>query len=81
VDTALEMDDDAMEKYLTDDDPPAADVLRKCIRKGTDHERVQPGACGSSYKNKGVQQVLDAVGRLHAGPDGRRGHQDGGRGR
>ena len=34
VDTALEMDDDAMEAYLTDDVPPTADVLRACIRKG-----------------------------------------------
>ena len=34
VDTCLELDDDAMEKYLTDDVPPSADVLRACIRKG-----------------------------------------------
>ena len=61
VDTALEMDDEAMEKYLTDGEAPSADVLRKCIRKGTISGAFNPVLCGSSYKNKGVQQVLDAV--------------------
>src|SRR6186713_292862 len=61
VDTALEMDDEAMEKYLTDGEAPSADVLRKCIRKGTVTSAFNPVLCGSSYKNKGVQQVLDAV--------------------
>ena len=61
VDTALEMDHDAMEKYLTDDVPPSADVLRACIRKGTITSAFNPVLCGSSYKNKGVQQLLDAV--------------------
>ena len=61
VDTALEMDHDAMEKYLTDDVPPTADVLRACIRKGVITSAFNPVLCGSSYKNKGVQQLLDAV--------------------
>src|SRR3954451_1017112 len=61
VDTALEMDDEAMEKYLTDNVPPTADVLRSCIRKGVIQSAFTPVLCGSSYKNKGVQQVLDAV--------------------
>ena len=61
VDTALEMDDEAMEKYLTDNVPPTADVLRACIRKGVITSAFNPVLCGSSYKNKGVQQVLDAV--------------------
>ena len=51
----------AMEKYLTDDVPPTADVLRACIRKGVITSAFNPVLCGSSYKNKGVQQVLDAV--------------------
>src|SRR5688572_10272086 len=55
------MDHDAMEKYLTDGEPPTADVLRACIRKGTVTSAFNPVLCGSSYKNKGVQQVLDAV--------------------
>ena len=61
IDTSLEMDDDAMEKYLTDNVPPTADVLRACIRKGVIQSKFNPVLCGSSYKNKGVQQVLDAV--------------------
>jgi elongation factor G len=61
VDTCLEMDDEAMEAYLTDGKPPSAAVLRKCLRKGTVTSSFNPVLCGSSYKNKGVQQVLDAV--------------------
>jgi elongation factor G len=61
VDTCLEMDDEAMEAYLTDGKVPSAAVLRKCLRKGTITSAFTPVLCGSSYKNKGVQQVLDAV--------------------
>ncbi len=61
VDTCLEQDDAAMEAYLTDGTVPSADVLRKCLRKGTISGAFNPVLCGSSYKNKGVQQVLDAV--------------------
>ena len=61
VDTCLEMDDDAMHKYLEDGHAPSAEVLRKCLRKGTVTGAFNPVLCGSSYKNKGVQQVLDAV--------------------
>ncbi|HTE40840.1 MAG TPA: GTP-binding protein, partial [Steroidobacteraceae bacterium] len=61
IDTCLEQDDDAMEKYLTDNVPPTAEVLRACLRKGTITSKFTPVLCGSSYKNKGVQQVLDAV--------------------
>jgi len=61
IDTCLEQDDEAMEKYLDDGVPPSADVLRKCIRKGTIKSAFNAVLCGSSYKNKGVQQVLDAV--------------------
>src|SRR5687767_7829946 len=61
IDTCLEMDDDAMHKYLEDGHAPSADVLRKCLRKGTVMGAFNPVLCGSSYKNKGVQQVLDAV--------------------
>ncbi|MGE0115884.1 MAG: elongation factor G [Steroidobacteraceae bacterium] len=61
VDTCLEQDDEAMEKYLDDGAEPSADVLRACLRKGTLTSAFNPVLCGSSYKNKGVQQVLDAV--------------------
>jgi len=61
VDTCLEQDDAAMEAYLTDGTVPSPEVLRNCLRKGTIHSAFTPVLCGSSYKNKGVQQVLDAV--------------------
>ncbi len=61
IDTCLEMDDDAMEAYLTDGTAPSVETLRKCLRKGTITGAFNPVLCGSSYKNKGVQQVLDAV--------------------
>jgi elongation factor G len=61
VDTALEMDDEAMEAFLTDGTVPPAAVLKKALRKGTITSAFNPVLCGSSYKNKGVQQVLDAV--------------------
>jgi elongation factor G len=61
IDTCLEQNDEAMEAYLNDGIPPSADVLKKCLRKGTLTGAFNPVLCGSSYKNKGVQQVLDAV--------------------
>jgi elongation factor G len=61
IDTCLEMDDEAMEAYINDGTAPSAEVLRKCLRKGTITGAFNPVLCGSSYKNKGVQQVLDAV--------------------
>ncbi|HLN24125.1 MAG TPA: elongation factor G [Patescibacteria group bacterium] len=61
VDTALEQDEAAMEIYLETNVEPSPDVLRACLRKGTLVGAFTPVLCGSSYKNKGVQQVLDAV--------------------
>ncbi len=61
VDTALEQDDEAMGAYLETGEEPAPEVLRRCIRKGTIVSAFTPVLCGSSYKNKGVQQLLDAV--------------------
>ncbi|MBV8651035.1 MAG: elongation factor G, partial [Alphaproteobacteria bacterium] len=61
IDTALEQDDEAMMEYLDSGEAPSADVLRHCVRKGTISGAFFPVLCGSSYKNKGVQQLLDAV--------------------
>ncbi|MEI6457899.1 MAG: elongation factor G [Pseudomonadota bacterium] len=60
VDTCLEMDDVAMEAYLEGTEP-SVETLRACLRKGTITSAFTIVLCGSSYKNKGVQQVLDAV--------------------
>jgi len=61
VDYAVEQDDEAMEVYLETGEAPSIDILKRCIRKGTLVGAFSPVLCGSSYKNKGVQQLLDAV--------------------
>ena len=60
IDTCLEMDDAAMEAYL-EGNMPSVDIIKACLRLGTLKSAFNPVLCGSSYKNKGVQQVLDAV--------------------
>ncbi len=60
IDTVVDQDDDAMEKYL-DGEEPDIDTLKMCIRKGTIALDFFPTFCGSAFKNKGVQLVLDAV--------------------
>jgi elongation factor G len=60
LETAVEQDDAAMEKLLEGEEPDM-DTLKACIRKGTIALDFFPTYCGSSFKNKGVQQVLDAV--------------------
>ncbi|MDH5230908.1 MAG: elongation factor G [Gammaproteobacteria bacterium] len=60
VETAVEQDDDLMEKYLEGEEP-SEDDLKRCIRKGTIALDFFPTFCGSSFKNKGVQLVLDGV--------------------
>ncbi|MGB0290632.1 MAG: elongation factor G, partial [Opitutales bacterium] len=60
IETAVEQDDDAMEAYLEGNEPDL-ETLKKCIRKGTINLDFFPTYCGSSFKNKGVQLILDAV--------------------
>ncbi len=60
IDAVVEQDDDAMEKYL-DGEEPSIETLKACIRKGTIALDFFPTYCGSAFKNKGVQLVLDAV--------------------
>jgi len=60
IEAAVEMDDDAMSAYL-DGNEPDADTLRKLLRKGTCTNTFYPMLCGSAFKNKGVQPLLDAV--------------------
>ncbi len=60
IETAVEQDDELMEKYLEGEEP-SIDQVKKCIRKGTINLDFFPTYCGSSFKNKGVQNVLDAV--------------------
>ncbi|WP_394150779.1 elongation factor G [Vibrio maritimus] len=60
VETAVEQDDDLMEAYMEGEEPSIED-LKRCIRKGTRDLAFFPTFCGSAFKNKGVQLVLDAV--------------------
>lgn len=61
IDSALELDEELLEAYLTDGTIPPVERLQECIRKGTINYTFTPVFCGSSFKNKGVQQVLDGV--------------------
>ncbi len=60
IETAVEQDDATMEAYLEGDEPDVA-TLKTCIRKGTLAGDFVPILCGSAFKNKGVQPLLDAV--------------------
>jgi elongation factor G len=60
VELAVEMDDDAMEAYLDGNEPDVA-TLRKLVRKGTLAMKFVPVLCGSAFKNKGVQPMLNGV--------------------
>ncbi|MEJ2213356.1 MAG: elongation factor G [Gammaproteobacteria bacterium] len=60
IETAVEQDDDLMEAYLEGEEPSEED-LKRCIRKGTIALDFFPTYCGSAFKNKGIQLVLDAV--------------------
>jgi elongation factor G len=60
IETAVEQDDDLMEKYLEGEEP-SIEEINKCIRKGTINLDFFPTYCGSAFKNKGIQLVLDAV--------------------
>jgi len=60
IETAVEQDDDIMMAYMEGEEPSVEDIKR-CIRKGTIALDFFPTFCGSAFKNKGVQMVLDAV--------------------
>jgi len=60
IETALEQDDDLLEAYLEGNEPSIEDIKR-CVRKGSIALDFFPTYCGSAFKNKGVQNVLNAV--------------------
>ena len=67
VELAVEQDDDAMEAFLEGDEPDVA-TLRRLIRMGTLDMSFVPVLCGSAFKNKGVQPLLNAVIDFLPGP-------------
>merc|ERR1719316_2262010 len=60
VETAIEMDDEALLEYL-DGKEPSLETVKKCIRKGAMKTAFTPICCGTAFKNKGVQTLLDAI--------------------
>ncbi|MEO1041531.1 MAG: elongation factor G [Pseudomonadota bacterium] len=60
IETVVELDEDAMEAYLEGNEPDN-DTIRALIRKGTINVDFHPVLCGTAFKNKGVQPLLDAV--------------------
>ena len=60
IETAVEQDDDLMMAYMEGEEPSIED-LKRCIRKGTIALDFFPTYCGSAFKNKGIQLILDAV--------------------
>ncbi|PKP63146.1 MAG: elongation factor G, partial [Alphaproteobacteria bacterium HGW-Alphaproteobacteria-8] len=67
IELAVEQDDDVMEKYLEGEEPDV-ETLRRLIRKGTLAMAFVPVLCGSSFKNKGVQPMLNGVVDFLPGP-------------
>jgi elongation factor G len=60
IENAVELDDEAMEAYLSGEEPSEA-TIKKCLRKAVLNGAFYPILCGSAFKNKGVQPLLDAV--------------------
>ena len=60
IETAVEQDDDLLEGYL-EGKVPSVEDLKRCVRKGTIALDFFPTFCGSAFKNKGIQNVLNAV--------------------
>ena len=61
IDAIAEHDDELMETYLTDEAAVTPEMLRRALRAGTLADAITPVLCGSAFKNKGVQPLLDAV--------------------
>jgi elongation factor G len=61
IETAVEQDEDIMMSYLEEGQEPSIDELKRCIRKGTIALEFFPTFCGSAFKNKCIQMMLDGV--------------------
>ena len=68
IETAAECDESLMEKYFEDPDSLSEEEIIAALRKGTISMQIVPACCGSSFKNKGVQYLLDAVMRYLPSP-------------
>ena len=61
IDAAAEFDDELTETYLEDESAVTPEMIRRALRRGTLSGQVTPVLCGSAFKNKGVQPLLDAI--------------------
>ncbi len=61
IEHVVEMDEELMEKYLEDGEEPSIEDIKRVIRKSTIDNTMVPVTCGTSYRNKGVQKLLDAI--------------------
>ncbi|MFL5966529.1 MAG: elongation factor G [Gaiellaceae bacterium] len=61
IDSVAEYDDELMETYLLDEESVTPDMIRRALRRGTLGNKITPIFCGSAFKNKGVQPLLDGV--------------------
>ena len=61
IDSIAEFDDELTETYLLDEESVTPDMIRRALRRGTLESKITPVLCGSAFKNKGVQPLLDAV--------------------
>lgn len=61
IESVVEFSDDLMERYLEDSESISPQELREVIRKATIERAITPVMCGASFKNKGIQRLLDAV--------------------
>jgi elongation factor G len=68
VDAAAECDDDLMEKYFENPESLTEEEIIGALRKGTISMKIVPACCGSSFKNKGVQFLLDCIARFLPSP-------------
>ena len=60
IESVVEMDDELMEKYFEGEEP-TIEQMKKIIRQATIENKMVPVCCGTSYRNKGVQPLLDAI--------------------
>ena len=74
LETVAEADDEMMELYLEGQEP-TVEQLYAAIRRATLAAKLNPVFCGTAFKNKGVQPLLDAIVRYLPVPAGRRGHR------
>jgi elongation factor G len=72
LEQVAEFDDTLMEKYFADPNSISADEIRAAVRQAVIADKVVPMFCGSSFKNKGVQAVLDAVCAILPSPTDRK---------